>query len=64
MDNKINYNNIVKVLKAVPMNYRGADITFSHIDTEGYEASGGHKFPDVYELTNLDCHYIVSLHEN
>ena len=63
MDNKINYNNIVKVLKAVPMNYRGADITFSHIDTEGYEASGGHKFSDVYELTNIDCHYIVSLHD-
>lgn len=71
MDNtNMNYDAIRKVLKTVPISYRGVKVVFSHISTDTYEGESEAPYGRVYrkgekpnKMKFIDCHYIVNIEE-
>lgn len=72
MDNtNMNYDAIRKVLKTVPISYKGVKVVFSHISTDTYEGKSEAPYGRVYrrkeekpsKMKFIDCHYIVNIEE-
>lgn len=62
---KIKYDPLRKVLKTIPISYRGVKVVFSHISTDTYESKNDNRdFNNKSIDTFIDCYYTVNVDDN